>query len=387
MRIPLVVVLGLVALAVSYNQRMLDPLTSVIARETGFDVDLVVMLSPAFTLPYALGQPFLGPIADAIGKAKVLRTSMMMVLAASVGAYFATSYGALFGWRLLAGIGAGGIIPVGLALIADRTPVERRQVVLSHFMSVAMLGQLYVAPLSAWISRHVGWQHNFSLAAVMAAAALGMLLWKVPPNPGAVRRPFSARAAVATYRSIVAMPVARVCFATVFAEGILIFGWLPHVAPYLEQRRLGSALEAGYILASMGVGGLIYGASVSFLARRFTMFSMMRIGSLAVGAGIAGVALSPSWQTMAVAYAAIGLGFYMLHSGIQARVTELRPDARASCVSLHAFSMFIGVAAGPPVFGLISGRVGMSETLAVYAVAMAAAGIAAARFLARSGPA
>lgn len=383
MRIPLVFVLGAVALAVSYNQRMLDPLTADIAREAGFELSRVVMLSPAFTLPYALGQPFLGPLADSLGKAKVLRLSMLTILCASIAAYFVVDYWALAFWRFIAGLGAGGIIPVALALIADRTPLDRRQVALSHFMSVMMIGQLYVSPLSAWLTRHVGWQFNFVVAAGMAFLSLALLAWKVKPNPEAVRRPFSLPQAITTYRAILALPVARACYGAVFAEGILIFGLIPHIAPYLEYRQVGGALESGYILASMGVGGLVYGLSISYLARRFDVFTLMRTGSVLLGLGLAGMGLAPGWPSMAFSFGVIGFGFYMLHSGLQTRATELKPDARASTVSLHAFSMFVGIAAGPPVFGLVSAYLGMSQSMLLYALAMLIAGLAVSGFLSR----
>lgn len=382
MRLPLVVVLGIVALAVSYNQRMLDPLTAVIAREAAFDVSRVVMLSPAFTLPYALGQPILGPLADSIGKARVLRLSMLLILVASVAAFFVSDYWALFACRFLAGIGAGGIIPVALALIADRTPVERRQVALSYFMSVVMIGQLYVSPFSAWLAQHVGWQFNFIVAAAMATLSTTLLLWKVKPNPDAVRRPISIPSAVATYRTILALPVARTCYMAVFAEGLFIFGLVPHIAPFLEQRGYGGSVEAGYVLAAMGVGGLLYAFAVRALARRFSTFALMRAGATLAAIGLAGVALGKSWPQIALAYGFIGVGFYMLHSGLQTRVTEVLPEARASVVSLHAFFMFIGIAAGPPMFGWVSGAFGPTATLLGAALAMLVAGVGAAQFLA-----
>jgi predicted MFS family arabinose efflux permease len=383
MRLPLVVVLGAVALAVSYNQRMLDPLTAVIAREAAYDVGMVVMLSPAFTLPYALGQPILGPLADAIGKARVLRLSMLIILVASIAAYFATSYWALFGWRFLAGVGAGGIIPVALALIADRTPVERRQVALSHFMSVVMIGQLYVSPLSAWLARTIGWQFNFIVAAGMATFSTALLLWKVKPSPDAVRRRFSIPQAAATYRSILSSPIARACYAAVFVEGVLIFGMVPHIAPYLEQRGFGGSQEAGYVLAAMGVGGMLYAASISFLAKRFRIFHLMQIGTVLIALGIAGFGLAASWPLTALAYGFIGFGFYMLHSGLQTRVTEVMPEARASVVSLHAFSMFIGIASGPPIFGWLVEAAGAVPALMANAVLMLLAGTLAVQFLLR----
>ena len=383
MKLPLVVVLGTVALGVSYNQRMLDPLTAIIARENGFELDRVVLFATAFLLPYALGQPIIGPMADSIGKAKVLRISMLLILISDLLSFFVTSYWGLFGLRVLAGLGAGGIIPVGIALIADRTPVEKRQVALSHFMSVMMVGQLYAAPLSAAIAQKAGWQFVFPVAGAIALLAIAMLLWQVHPNPNAVRQPFSARRAVETYRTILGIPAARACYVAVLAEGLFIFGFMPHIAPYMEQHGYGGALETGVVLAAIGVGGIVYAASVSFLTKRFSLYGLMQTGGILVTLGMVAGAMATGWKAMTLAMGVMGFGFYMLHSGIQTRVTEVLPESRASVVSLHAFFMFIGFGAGPMLFGWLDGRIGTLGAFLLEAAAILIVSIAATQFLKR----
>ena len=35
---------------------------------------IIALLASAFTLPYALGQPLLGPMGDSVGKARMIQT-------------------------------------------------------------------------------------------------------------------------------------------------------------------------------------------------------------------------------------------------------------------------------------------------------------------------
>lgn len=381
MTLPLVVVLGIVGIGVSYNQRMLDPLTVLLARDLAAEVSNIVLLSPAFTLPYALGQPILGPVADAVGKARVLRICMATIIVSAVATLFVTNYPLLVALRLLAGLAAGGIIPVSLALIADRTPVEERQVAMSHFMLVLVVSQIFTAPVSAFVAQRFHWHATVIVALVLAAFAYAMLMWRVKPNPNALRTPFSIMNAARTYRIILADARARTCFAAVLAEGIFIFGITPHIAPILEQRGLGGATEAGYVLAGMGGGGILYALMVTRLVKRFDIFTLMRAGGVLIAAGLFATALSANWQTMAAAYAVLGFGFYMLHSGIQTRVTEVMPSARASVVSLHAFFMFLGIAGGPILFGWADVRFGLLAPLLVFAFGILIASTGAASYL------
>jgi predicted MFS family arabinose efflux permease len=50
-------------------------------------------------------------------------------------------------------------------------------------------------------------------------------------------------------------------------------------------------------------------------------------------------------------FIAIGFGFYMFHNTLQTRGSEMAPQARGSAVSLFAFCLFLGQAAGVAVFG------------------------------------
>jgi YNFM family putative membrane transporter len=381
MKLPLVFVLGVVGIAVSFNQRMLDPLTTFLARQLAVDPAWIVMLSPIFLLPYALGQPFLGPLADAIGKAKVLRTCVGILILATLASVFVTDYTTLAVLRFITGLAAGGCIPVGLALIADRTPANERQVAFSRFMIAMTLGQLITAPISAWIAVAADWHGVLLLAVAIALGALALLLWQIKPNPAIVRKPFSAKTAATTYRAILSVGRARLCYAAVLAEGLFVFGFIPHLALHLEKSGMGSITEAGYALAALGFGGLSFAAVVPMLVRRFGPYQLMAAGGLLLGLGLSLAALAPTWQAISGALLIVGFAFYLLHSGLQTQVTEVMTEARSSVVSLHAFSMFIGLAAGPLIFGWLEAGLGFSGALLLSAVAITGASLAAVRLL------
>lgn len=362
---PLLLVLGCIGVAVSFNQRFLDPLTPLVAGELGVDPKLIILLSPAFTLPYALVQPFLGPVGDSFGKALVLKACLIVLTLATVAAYFAPDYQTLFPLRLIAGLAGGGVIPTSLALIADRYPLEKRQVAMSHFMVALIVGQLFAAPLSAGLAQNLNWHAVLFVAAGLGVASLVLLVTNIKPRPDVERPPFSVSKSIATYRALLADPRARACYLTVFAEGLCVLGFTPHIALFLKARGFGDVTEAGYVLAGLGFGGLVFTFAVSTLVARFDPFRIMQTGGALMGLGLATMPFMGSWQAMVAGCAVIGFGFYMLHSGLQARVTEVMPAARASAVSLHAFFLFIGIGLGPMVYELAAAAFGFTPTLLV----------------------
>ncbi|HRK24740.1 MAG TPA: MFS transporter [Beijerinckiaceae bacterium] len=383
MALPLVPLLGLAAVAVSYNQRMLDPLTVLIARDLAVDVTRTIALSPAFTLPYALGQPFLGPVADSFGKALVLKLCMAVIAITTLAAMFVSDDRLLLALRFVTGLAAGGIIPTCLALIADRTPMAERQLTLSRFMVAIIVGQLFTAPVSAALAEAFGWRASPLVAIALASLSMLLLLRGLVPRRDAIRPPFSPRRAVALYRQILGLPRARACYVAVAAEGLFVFGFIPHIAVYLSDRGLGGATEAGYILAGMGLGGLVHVLIVRWLVRRFDPFTLMIAGSAMLAVGLVSFALANSWPLMMLSFVILGNGFYLLHTGLQTQVTEILPEARASLVSLHAFWLFVGIAAGPILFGWGMALFGVRATLIASGIAMGLVGTLASRVLRR----
>ena len=379
----LILVLAAAGFSSTFAWRSVEPLVGVLARDLGSDAHTVALLSTAFALPYALIQPILGPVGDAVGKERVIAACLAVLVVALAGCALAQDLRLLFGLRMVAGAAAGGVIPLALALMGDRVPMERRQVAIGRFLVAVILGQLSGSTFAGLIEGRVGWHGVFAINAAVAVLGCAATLFgfdrsqRLPP-----RRP-EFGLALTRYRTIVANPRARVLFAAVFVEAIAVFGIFPHLAPLIEARGEGGPREAGLALAGFAVGGLIYSALVGLLVQFLGMQRMLVGGGLICAAALTTIGLAGRWQLDAAALVAMGLGFYMLHNTYQVQVTEVAPKARASAVALHAFSFFCGQALGVAVLGAALQGVGQFAALATCAVTILAVGIATAVLLAR----
>ncbi|TXN39476.1 MFS transporter [Methylobacterium sp. WL30] len=379
----LILVLAAAGFSSTFAWRSVEPLVGVLARDLRSDAHTVALLSTAFALPYALIQPILGPVGDAVGKERVITACLAVLVAALVGCAFAEDLRLLFGLRMVAGAAAGGVIPLALALMGDRVPMERRQVAIGRFLVAVILGQLSGSTFAGLIEGQVGWHGVFAInAAVAVLGCAATLLGFDRSSRLPARRP-EFGLALTRYRAIVANPRARVLFAAVFVEAIAVFGIFPHLAPLIEARGEGGPREAGLALAGFAVGGLIYSALVGLLVRFLGMQRMLVGGGLVCAGALTMIGLAGRWQLDAAALVAMGLGFYMLHNTFQVQVTEVAPTARASAVALHAFSFFCGQALGVAVLGVALQGIGQLAALAACAVTILAVGIATAVLLAR----
>ena len=57
------------------------------------------------------------------------------------------------------------------------------------------------------------------------------------------------------------------------------------------------------------------------------------------------------WMLFVPAQIAIGFGYYMMHTVLQSRATELMPEARSTSVAAFVFMLFLGQALGALAFG------------------------------------
>ena len=357
----------------------MDPFVSTLALEFDAPVSQAALLATAYALPFALIQPILGPIGDAIGKRRIIQAALCCLTVFSLAAPFAGSLGMLLALRALAGAAAGGIMPLTLASVGDAVPMQGRQVALSRLLVFSIVGQIAGGALAGALGPLIGWRGILLLCSGLAATAVAvMLLIPIggPPDP---RGRFDPVRALRRYRFILSLPQARILYFAVAVEGVLVFGTFPYFAPMLEARGLGGPLgataEAGMAVAAFGCGGIVYAAVAKPLLGLIGQARMVLLGGALAAAALLGFGLAPSATLFIAAGLALGTGFYMIHNSIQTRVTEVAPEARGSAVALHAFHFFTGQSLGPVLVGLAIGGFGAGTAMAVAAAGILALGI------------
>lgn len=378
-----ILLLSVCGFASAMSSRFVDPMVGAIARDLLADPLRVALLSTAFALPYALIQPLLGPVGDALGKERILKFLLVGLAASLAGAAFVGDLTLLFVFRVLSGLTAGAVIPLSLATIGDRVVMAERQVAIGRFLTATISGQLLGGVGAGLLADIVGWRGVFVCAGGLAAVAAASVAFGFH-RANVVRGRFSLAVAASTYRRIVGIGRARALMFFVFAEGVLLFGIPPYLAPLLEEAHLGGPREAGLIVGGFALGGVAYSLLVRALLRILGLRRMLIGGGLVCAVALGGLAPLMPWPWQAAAMFVLGVGFYMMHNSFQTQMTEVVPEARGSAVALHAFGFFVGQALGPVMFGQLLGPLGRVGAMAVCAVGLLALGLAAARVL--TGP-
>ena len=378
----LILVLCFAAFAGSISYRSLDPMLTMVASDFGISVRQAALLVSAYGLPYALTQPILGPIGDAYSKARLIKICLG-VLAGSVAlAAIAPSFSVLMVSRVIAGIVSGGIFPVGLALIGDRTTIEERQIAASRFLVASIFGQMFGATVSGVIANFFGWRVVFAVVAVLTSLSW-VIVYRFLDSKNDKTRRLTVRGAIDGYRTVLANRSSLIVFGVVMGEGVLYFCVFPFVGAMLIARGSGGPVAAGVALAGFAVGGVIYGTVVRYMIATLGQWNMMRVGAGMAGLAFLAVAAPLGPVGIALLFMVAGFGFYMMHNTLQTRATELAPSARGSTFALFSAALFLGQGIGPIFAGVVVNTLGFSELFIVTGALVATLGFVAAFFIQR----
>lgn len=366
--------------AMALSVRAIDPVVPQIAADFAVSTSTAALLAAAFAA-YGFVQPVLGPVADAIGKARVMLSCLALLAVSSFLAAIVTDFWALFVLRILAGAACGGSFPVGMALISDFAPMSQRQITIGRLLTATISGNLLGAAASGVVADVIHWRGVMMLLGVISLIALVLGYFGLRDLPKSPPQPLDVRSVLARNRAIFSIRTARICYMTVALEALFLFGIFPYAAVLLAAGGEPRASIAGLVVAAFALGGMVYSLSVRQMLRLLGQKNIMMAGGALAALGLFAVAPGPSWPLQAVAFAAMGCGFYMLHASIQVYVTEFAPAARSSAVAFHTFSFFIGGGISPVLYGIGLDQLGAPVTLSIAGVAMVLIGTISAQLL------
>ena len=380
-----VFLLSLAAFASAASLRATDPLLPLIADEYGVTAGAASAALTAFALSYGLLQVVCGPLGDRYGRYRTIAVAALISAFGSAACAIAPSLDALIAARFVSGATIGAFIPLALAWIGDTVAYERRQPLLARFLVGQMAGVAFGTAAAGWLGEHFGWRAIFfALAALLLVIAL--LLFIELGNPlvrgtaqGSVRESFRRMPALLVHKRL------RVLLAAGFTEGVFIFGALAFVAVYLQRRfAIGPGL-AGTLVAMYAAGGVIYALLARRAVRRLGERGLVTLGGSALVLGYVTLAFAPSAALATLGIAAVGAGFYMLHTTVQIHVTHVAPAERGSAVALFATFLFLGQASGVWLAARVLDAAGMAPVFLAAAAGLAVLAVLFRYFLSSGG--
>ena len=357
-------VMGSAAFMVSADARVINPLLDIISHQFHVHPTQASIVMSAYTFPYGLFQLFYGPMGDRIGKLRVMSLTLLLFSIGTAGCGLVTSLWMFALLRFLTGVVAASIIPLSLAYIGDKFPIEGRQVALGRFMSSLMLGIVMSNTLGGVFGQYIGWRGIFILFGVVSLF-ISLILYReslaIPEEKRLDRR--FGKATLLPYLDLMKSAAPRMVVIGVALEGLLVFGGYEYMgAMVLKDRFDLQPVTSGLILAMYGVGGICYSLLVKRLLKAMGAMGLLLFGATLLCLGFISITIIPIKMYLLVIpfIMLMGMGFSSLHSTLQTKATEMAPSARGTAVSLFAFGLFFGQAVGVASMGHLIAAKGVS---------------------------
>jgi predicted MFS family arabinose efflux permease len=383
-----VFLLSLAAFASAASLRATDPLLPLIAAEYGVTTGAASAAVTAFALSYGLLQVVCGPLGDRYGRYRTIAAAVFVSAFCSAACGIAPSLNALIAARFVAGATIGAFIPLALAWIGDTVAYEKRQPLLARFLVGQMAGVAFGTAAAGWLGEHFGWRTIFFALSGLLLLIASLLLAEIKTNPlaarggagrGTMRESFRRMPRMLRQRRL------RILLATAFVEGSLIFGALAFVALHFQTRFAVGPGAAGTLVAAYAGGGLLYAVLARRAVRRLGEQGLVVAGGVALALGYLTLAFAPTVTVATLGIAAVGAGFYMLHTTVQTNVTQVAPEERGSAVALFATFLFFGQASGVWLAARLVDTVGLAPVFVCAAAGLAMLAIGLRYFLSGGG--
>jgi MFS family permease len=131
-----------------------------------------------YLLACTVTMPLYGRLADAFGRKRVVVASVAIFCVASLLASFSQTMTQLIVFRGLQGLGAGGVMPVVLTILADTYTLEERARIQGVFSGVWGTSSLAGPALGALLVKTLGWRSVFWVNLPFGLLGLAVLAWK-----------------------------------------------------------------------------------------------------------------------------------------------------------------------------------------------------------------
>ncbi|SFR97690.1 Predicted arabinose efflux permease, MFS family [Halomicrobium zhouii] len=300
-------------------------------------------------------SPFVGVLADRIGRKRVLVAGLGTFGLVGGAIAFAPSFEVVLALRVIQGTGAAAIFITTVTIIGDSFDGPQRTAVLG--VNVAVLSATAALfPVLGGFLVTLGWSVPFLtyFAAIPVALFVSLSLEEpVQTSPG--RGVGYLRDAVVA----ITTPSTLALFAITFLTEFLAFGVIFTALPFLLESVLTPVL-VGVVLLTAETTAMVAASGSGRLARRLSSLQLIAIGFACYGAGFLIFALTTWIGAVVVAAVVAGAGVGLLLPSVDAALSDRTdPPYRAGAFSLRNSTTFLGRFAGPITFAGLAGTGGL----------------------------
>jgi DHA2 family multidrug resistance protein len=157
------------------------------AGSLGASNDQSTWVLTSYLVSNAIVLPISGWLAAAFGRKRFFMICLVIFTVSSLLCGIAPSLGAIIFFRILQGIGGGGLQPMAQAILADTFPPEKRGLAFALYGVTAIIAPTIGPTLGGWITDNYTWRWIFFINLPVGILAL-FLIFRLVEDPPWVKR-------------------------------------------------------------------------------------------------------------------------------------------------------------------------------------------------------
>jgi MFS family permease len=320
-------------------------------RTLGISPQEVGLLVTAYTLPGAILTPFLGVLADRIGRKRVLVPSLLLFAVAGAACAFVRDMESLIVLRLVQGIGGAPLGALNVTIIGDLFDGRRRADAIGLNATVLSVGTAGYPILGGALAT-IAWYWPFALPVLAIPVGLFALLRLDNPEPDDSRRLGEYTRGLAR---IVRQPeVLALLIASVIIFIFLFGSYLTYLPELIETRFAPGSFVTGLVLAGSSVGTGVMASQLGRLSSWVGPRRLIQVGFLIDVVALVLMPLVPTLWLLPVVTVLFGTAQGLCLPAIQTLLTEAAPrEMRGAFLALNGTVFRLGQTLGPLLMGAV----------------------------------
>ncbi|HVW87410.1 MAG TPA: MFS transporter [Bryobacteraceae bacterium] len=336
-----VVLAGFCAFLNLYATQPILPLLETIFRASHLQVSLTIT---AATCGVALAAPFIGQIADRVGRKRVIVVSAAIAGLTTLLAATATTLNWLVFWRFLQGIVTPGVFAVTVAYINDEWPPERAASGVGAYVSGTILGGFSGRVLAGFIAERLEWQWVFIALGSLGLVIAAVLAFGLPAESRFREHPSGAR----FFETAISHLRNRRLLATYLGALCVLFTQVA-LFTYVTFYLAGPPFRLSPLLLGLIFCVYLVGAAVTpFAGRAIDRFGHRVAMQAACVLGAAGAALSlvPQLPVIIMGLALCSSGVFIANAAATSYIGRVAGHGRALAVGIYVTFYYVGGSLG-----------------------------------------
>lgn len=361
-RSPALIAILAATLVTPMDVPLISPALAEVQAVFGVSESRASLLITLYALPGILLGPFIGALADRVGRRFVLAGCLATFGIAGTGVAFTDSFSVALGLRLLQGFAAGTILSaLAMTIVGDRYEGRQHDAVMGVATAMLSLGAAAYPAIGGLLAANA-WNAPFLLYA-LALPIAGVVLVTLDDNEPS--RDSDGRGYVREALRTIPLRRALTLYGVMFFAFLLLFGGMYTALPFYLADAFGyTPATVGFVTSAM----LLMTGVVSTLNGRFTArastAAILVAGFALYSIGLLGVAIASRLPLLVGGVLVFGAGSGLVTPTLFAGISALSPDhLRGGVMSFQTTIIGAGQAVGPALFAILGGAFGYQATI------------------------